>query len=252
MSLIPLERVLAKLDEQLDKNEKLAAENHLKYWLSEAKEENDQSGVFALLNEFVGFYRKENRQEDSLSRAEELLRLTEQMDLSDTVGGATAFLNCATAYKAFSRPEDALPLYEKAKAIYERELPENDPRLGALYNNMALALTDVGRFEEAEELYQNALSVMESVPGGCPEQAVTELNLAELYERRYGPVDGEKQIFEALDRACLLLSDRRNRQDGNYAFVLEKCVPTLRHFGYFADAETFAHTAENIRRELKG
>ena len=74
------------------------------------------------------------------------------LGIEENVGAATTYLNSATVFKAFGNPEQALPLYEKAKTIYERDLEPNDERLGGLYNNMGLALVDLKRFKEAEEL----------------------------------------------------------------------------------------------------
>ena len=76
--------------------------------------------------------------------------------------------------------EKGVPLFEKAKEIYEKDLKENDARLGGLYNNMGLALLDLKRYEEAVDCYKKALDIMSRVKSGNLERAITYLNIADV------------------------------------------------------------------------
>ncbi|MBQ7384455.1 MAG: tetratricopeptide repeat protein, partial [Clostridia bacterium] len=142
------------------------------------------------------------------------------------------FLNCATVYKAFDMAERSLPLFERAREIYERELEGNDSRIAGLYNNMALTLVDLGRFSEADELYKNAISIMEKAERGGLEVAITYLNMASAAEAERGMLEAEALISEYLERAEALLEAHPTR-DGYYAFVCEKCASVFGYYGHF-------------------
>ena len=246
---IEIGRVLDRLDSYLKQEQYQAAERHLRYWLDEANALGDTRGAFAVLNEMVGFYRKQVMEKEGLAACHSLMELIGKMGIADTAGAATAYLNIATAYKSFERTEDALPLYEKARAIYERDLDASDSRLAGLYNNMALAFCERERFAEAMSLYEKALQILEKHPGSEPEQAVTYLNLADLYQARLGSEAAEDRVEEALQHAKDLLDAawEGGAGDGNYAFVASKCAPAFSHYGHFVYASTLARREQTIR-----
>ena len=246
---VEIGRVLEKLDSYLKKEQYLAAERHLKYWLDEADALGDPRGAFAILNEMVGFYRKQAMEPEGLAVCKRLTDLITQMGIEDSPGAATAYLNIATAYKSYGKTQDALPLYERAREIYERDLDETDVRLAGLYNNMALALGESLQYDEASTLYEQALSILSQSRGSEPEQAVTYLNLADLYVQKLGSEAAESKVEEALKRAedLLYLAWNSGQRDGNYAFVASKCAPVFSHYGHFVYASTLQEREQNIR-----
>ena len=246
---IPVGRVIEKLDEYLGRNDYASAERHLKYWLAEAAAGNDPRGRLSVLNELIGLYRKLGRREDGLKTVGEALELLSALGLRASASGGTTLINAATALKAFEQPEEAVTLYEEARAVYEAQLPPDDERLGGLYNNMALALTDLERYAEAEELYARALSVMEKQPYGEAEQAITYLNLADLIAARDGTEAGEARINGYLERAETLLDSGRLPQNGYYAFVCEKCAPVFGYYGWFLTEQKLSARAGKIYEE---
>lgn len=249
MARIPISRVIEKLDNYLNlDNDYAAGERHLKYWLEEAKSCGDDSGAFTVLNEMIGLYRKGGKKEEALEACSGVLEMVERLGIADDAGGATAFLNTATARKAFGDPEGAAALYERARTIYERDLDKDDPRLAGLYNNYALALTDLGRFEEAETLFFSALAVLEQKAGSEPDRAVTYLNLAENMERKLGFAAAEEKILTWMDAAWELLNRDTVPRNGYYAFVAEKCAPLFRHYEYYLAANELEARAARIRR----
>ena len=230
---IPTERILKKLDEYLSKDDYTSAERHLLYWLDEAKNGRDFSGNLLINNELMGLYRKLGQKENAIVCAEKALEITEIINISDNVGAATTYLNAATVYKAFGIPEKSMPLFEKARCIYDANLQKHDERLGGLYNNMALALVDLKKFSKANELYRKALEVMQKVPNGKPEQAITYLNMANAAEAESGLEKAEDVITECLKKAMELLDGSISETDGNYAFVCQKCSSVFGYYGYF-------------------
>ncbi len=226
-------RILEKLDGYLGKDNYSDAESHLLYWLSEAEASNNSRGMLLMRNELMGLYRKLGQKENALACANAALDIIDRERLASNIGAATTYLNCATVYKAFGMAEKAVPLFEKAKMIYEANLTKNDERLGGLYNNMALALVDLKEFSRANELYKKALDIMKNVDGGEPESAVTYLNMATAAEAEHGLENAESVISEYLEKAIELLDSCISETDGNYAFVCDKCASVFGYYGYF-------------------
>ena len=243
---LPLDEIVKKLDEFFGRNDVSGAEEHLIYWLKEADTVGDNAAELFLNNELMGFYRKAADREKAYSFAEAALKLIDKMGIEDNVGAATTYLNAATVYKAFSEPSKALPLYNKARTIYEKRLFSYDARLAGLYNNTALALVDLGRFSEANELYQKALAVLEQNEGSEPEQAVTQLNIASAVEAERGLEEGDGEIANRVALAWELLESCAEQTDGNYAFVCEKCASVFGYYGYFEYESVLTERARRI------
>ena len=243
---IPVTRVFDKFDRLMAQKDFAAAEQHLLYWLREAGAQNDRRIKLSILNELVGFYRKTDSRENGLPVIETALELAGEPELAGSVTRATTLINAATAYKAFGDAGAALPLYEQAREIYELQLSPEDGRLGALYNNMALTVMETGRFREAEELFRKALEVMEKVPHGEANMAITLCNLADLTAAETGTEDGEQRIGEVLDRAYILLDTPDLPRDSYYAFVCEKCAPTFGYYGFFMAKQELLRRSEEI------
>lgn len=239
------DRILAKLDEHLHKNDYLSAERHLRYWLDEARNTADAPKELLVTNELMGLYRKLGKRDEALACVANAMRLIEEQGIGEQIGAATSYLNAATVYKAFGMASDSLPIFERARTIYETCLAPNDSRLGGLYNNMALTLVDLGRFGEANELYRRAIDVMQQVEGGSLEVAITYLNMASAAEAELGLLDADEQIGELLQQAENLLEAHENR-DGYYAFVCEKCATVFGYYGRFLYENQLKERARRI------
>ncbi len=243
---VPQQRIIAKMDEYMAHRDYAGAERHLLYWLEEAKLGNDLRGQLMLRNELAGHYRKVRDKEKAVENAERALELLDALDFKGTISAGTTYVNAATVLNAFGDNERSFELFKKAEAVYE-SIPKTDKSLlGGLYNNMALTLTSLGRYEEASDLFEKALVTMKTVPGGRLEQAITWLNMADMYEKMKGAENAEKEIYACLDKAEELLADSDGADLGYYAFVLEKCAPTFSYYGYFMAAETLKKKAEEL------
>ena len=223
---INVERMIARLDEAFEKNDLDEAERVLDFWHSEATSLADTRGELAVVSEELGLYRKKSNREKALAAVSRALALIDALENEKTLSAATVLLNAATTMKAFGLAEEALPLYERAYAVYASALDENDARLAGYYNNYALALADLGRKEEAEKTFFAALSIMEKEEKGLLEAAVTYLNLAHLYE-----LWQDEKIYPALIAAYKLLLSPKIERNGYFVFTLGKCIPSFRHFG---------------------
>ena len=241
---ISISRILERLDGHLGRNDYAAAERHLLYWLSESRGACDGRTELLIHNELMGLYRKLGREEDALECARVALSKIDELGVSEQVGSATSYLNAATVYKAFGRAADAMPLFERARSIYERDLDGDDSRLGGLYNNMALALVDLCRFDEANELYSRAVSVMKRTDGEL-EVAITYLNMASAAEAECGIVDADERIQRYLDDAEAII-EACSKRDGYYAFVCEKCASVFGYYGRFFYEKELKERARRI------
>ncbi len=230
---ININTLIAELDHLLSKNNYNGARDFLEKWVEISQKQNDSKALFSLCNECIGLYRKIGEKESCYKYCEKALNLLKVLNIENTVTGATAYTNCATAYKAFGESEKSIAFFEKAVALYEALLPENDPKLAGLYNNFALSLVDLKNFEKALQLYEKAIEVLNHNPQFNLEQAVSYLNMANLYEAKNGLENACEEIDVLLDKAQIVLDEKYSETDGNYAFVCEKCAPTFGYYGRF-------------------
>lgn len=264
---IDIQRVIEKLDEYLNKNDYDAALRHLKFWKGEAESAGDLRGKLTVVNEMIGLSRKTDKKEEGLFAINEALSLLEKLNIEKTVTAGTTYINVATAYKAFGIVDKALPFYEKAREIYENELPDDDMRCAALYNNTAITLMELNRFNEAADHFEKALSVLAKNNGSELEEAATYCNLADLAyaracqeEKSVCKFNEPETISEDLDieikgylrKAENLFDADGLVRDGYYAFYCEKCAPTFGYFGLQKTEKKLLARAEAIREKIAG
>lgn len=237
---VPINNIIIKIDELLNREEYAEVERILNYWLSEAVSLNDKRGELSILNELMGLYRKLGIKDNALDSSEKALKLIDELGIGELVSTATILINAATVFKAFDLADKALPLFRKAELIYSKEINPSDPLFGSLYNNFGLALADCGKIEEAEEKYNKAIKVMGTDPARYIECAITYLNLADLF------FDDDDKASAYCEKAIEYLTDKRVPEDTYTAFVFKKCVPALKSHGYFLTAKQLEEKAECI------
>ena len=243
---VPQQRIVEKLDEHMAARDYVGAERLLLYWLEEARLGNDLRGQLMLHGELAGHYRKTGEGQKAVEHAEAALDLVDRLGFDGTISSGTTYVNAATVYSAFGHADRAVRLFERARTVYEANPSTDASLLGGLYNNMAQALSSLGRHDEALVLYGKALDTMASVPGGALEQAITKLNIADLLEARDGMEAAENRIFDLLDSAFELLVSCEDAEDGYRAFVYEKCAPSFSYYGYFAAASQLRQMAGEL------
>lgn len=224
-----MQRIIEKLDEYLNKNDMAGAERHLLYWLAE---KGDTPAALPLLNELMGIYRKTGREKEAKDTLARALGMIDAHNLGGSVTAATTHLNAATVLSAFGSQAEAIPHFEVAKRIYDDALPEDDPRRAGLYNNMATALADTQRYQDAYTLYHRAIALLQARGDGALNIAITYLNIANAKEKELGALAAEEEIHTLLENARHLL-DEATVRDGYYAFVAEKCASVFGYFGWF-------------------
>ena len=243
---VPQDRIIAKMNDYMSHRDYAGAERHLLYWLNEAKLGCDKRGELMIRNELVGHYRKTGNREGAFDNAEKALALLSELGFESSRSAGITYINIATAYNAFGENEKSLEVFKKAEAAFKALKSSEPDLLGGLYNNMALTLTALSRYDEALGYYENALTCMEKVKGGELERAITYLNMADLFEASLGSEAAESKISDLLDKAYDLLNAPGLQKNGYYAFVCEKCAPSFSYYGYFAAAEELNRKAKEI------
>ena len=221
---VPVGRIVEKLDEYLSHDDWAGAGRHLAYWLAEAKAGGDRRGELSIRNEMMGYFRKSGKEAEARASMAEALRLLDELGMRGNIIAGTTWVNAATVCKTFGHADEALPYFELARALYEKELPESDGRLGG------------------ESYYRKALETMKMVPGSELEQAVTWLNLADLVHEQ----DEDADINGMLETAEALLKTESLPRNGYYAYVCRTCAPGFDYYGWFMTAKELREAAEKI------
>ena len=237
---IDVGRVIDKLESYFSKNDMAAAGELLRFWRGEAVALGDLRGELSICSEQMGYYRKTLEREPAMEACARGLALIDELNIADQPAAATIFLNAATTQKAFGDAEGALPLYEKAKAVFEKHLAPDDTRFAGFWNNYALALADLGRYQEAERAYLRAIAILQEKDDGGLDSAISFVNLAEVYSA----CGREEEAVACMDSAWELLTDPDVEESGYTAFVRSKCAPAFTDFGFASKGKELREKAE--------
>ena len=210
------------------------AQSYLELWRSRAVEAGDWRAELSLISELLGQYRRSMDAQKGLAAVDDALQLVKEHGLGRTVSGATVLLNAATTLGCFGEHEDALPIFRHVSRVYSENLDPTDYRFAGLSNNMAQSFAALGDVPSAEGMFEAAISIMEKLPGGGNEIAVTLCSMAEMYDR-YDPEDA--RIAPCLERAWEALNDPALPRDGYHAFMISKCAPVFDRLGFFLYAK---------------
>jgi len=173
-----IQTILAQYDSMFGKSSLIEIECFLCENIRQAREMSEDAVLFTLLNEMIGLCRDTTQKEKALSYCEELLVLLEKMQLEGSVEYATALLNIANAYRAFSLLKESDELFAKVEEIYRKHLPPGDFGYANLYNNWALTYQESEKYEEAARVLKLALEIVDSYEDAVVPQATTRTNLA--------------------------------------------------------------------------
>lgn len=180
------------------KNEQVS--DYLRKNLAEAEADSDDQAVITILNEMVGYYRITSNHAESLKAAERALNLMRRLGYEDTIHYGTTLLNAATAYRVAGDKKKALQLFNSALVIYLRELPAEDERLAALYNNLSSIHQDAKEYEKAAEYLEKSAAILSKIKGAEIDAATVYTNLA-LAMIELGR---EREAMETLQKAVNL------------------------------------------------
>ena len=241
---IDVQRFLFKLDECFDRNDMRAARECITFWENEARELGDDRGLLTILNEAVGFYRRSQRKGKAIKAMEESLELVEKLGLSETLSGATIYINAATTLSFFKREEEALELYDKAAECYISSAKTDTYEYAALLNNKAATLNELKRYDEAEADWRKAVDILNKEGKHDGEIAISLVMLAHLTFDRDD--NAYEEVEALLDEAWEYINSTRQVRDGNYAYILRKCAPSFDYFQRPIEAQALRDVAQEI------
>ena len=243
MAVSPAPDFIKKLDSFFAREDVGGASAYLEELYRRFSSNGESGNLLTVLDEIIGLCRQTGEESRALSAIEEAKELVEKLGLENSVTAGTVCLNCATTLKCFGKSAQAMPFYEKTGVIYDRFLDENDPLKAGLYNNMALALADIGKTDQAEEYFRKAIAVTLTDKRNALETAVSYVNLAHLLFDK-NPID--KEIDTLLDSAYEILLTPDYFNYDKYAFTCRKCAPSFGYFGRFLQEKKLNERADEV------
>lgn len=144
------------------------------------------------LDGWLSLLLRQGRVAEALQPAEEALSIVLKTDGDRGLNAALAYSNVAEAHRMAGRPERALPLYRKSRALYESILGPAHPRVAGILSQEGLILMAEGKLALAEKNMKEAQMTMEkSCPACVFERMVVEINLGVLRmkQRKYAEAD---------------------------------------------------------------
>jgi tetratricopeptide (TPR) repeat protein len=164
-----------------------------KYFPEDAQTARSLGGMACIL------YR-EKRPKEALPLAEEALRIALKATGDDSLDAALAYANVAEAQRLNEHPERALPLYRKSRAIYERVLGPDHPRVGTVMAQEGLMALNDGQVATADKTLTRAVTIIEKACPRCTYEhwiAVSNLALVRVRQGRFEQAD--RLFTEVLD-----------------------------------------------------
>jgi tetratricopeptide (TPR) repeat protein len=134
----------------------------------------------------------EGKLEEALPLAEEALAVVLKTAGETSLDAALAYANVAEIHREAHRPDRALPLYRKSRALYAQLLSPQHPRVASVLSQEALILMAEGKVSLAERDMKRCLEMLEaSCPNCVFEKWVAETNfgLLRMRQGKYAQAD---------------------------------------------------------------
>ncbi|MEO8372722.1 MAG: tetratricopeptide repeat protein [Candidatus Solibacter sp.] len=187
---------------------------------------------------------KENRPAEALPLAEEALTLAIKSTGEDSVDTALAYTSVAEAHRYLGASDRALPLYRKARMLYEKTLGTEHPRVATILSQEGLILMNDGKLNMAEKAMLQCLNALrKSCPACGVEIALAEHNLGllRLKQKRYAEAN------EALTAAVELREKFAVQPGPELADALQSLAFAREKLKLFDDAARLNSRAQVIR-----
>ena len=182
--------------------------------------------------------------QEALPLADEALGIAIERTGENSLDAALAYSSVAEAHRVMNAGERALPLYRKARALYEKALGPDHPRVAALLSQEGLILMHDGKLALADQSMTQAVkSLKKRCPGCLPELAIAQSNLGllRLRQKRYRDAD------EAFSAAVELREKFDARTGPELADVLQSLAVVREKEHLPDDAARLNSRAQTIR-----
>ena len=133
-----IQETLSRLDTLLHQCKLDEAEVCLTQAIAQAQAEQDMESEKLLRNEQIGFYRDCGKFPQALGTAAKARALFENAGDTHSISYATTLLNCANAYRAAGKYQDAFAAFETVQQLYDALLPPTDGRVASLWKCLFL------------------------------------------------------------------------------------------------------------------
>jgi len=138
---------------------------------------------------------REQHLAEAQSLADESLRLAIRVSGEDSMDAALAYGAAAEVHRTAGRDDRALPLYHRARAIYERLLGPQDTRVAAVLAQEALILIHDKKFALADQELRRSIDILDR---SCPACSVERWNAESalgLLRTRQGKYEEADRLF---------------------------------------------------------
>ena len=159
-----IQETLSRLDTLLHQCKLDEAEVCLTQAIAQAQAEQDMESEKLLRNEQIGFYRDCGKFPQALGTAAKARALFENAGDTHSISYATTLLNCANAYRAAGKYQDAFAAFETVQQLYDALLPPTAGRVASLWNNLALLCQETEQWERACSCLRRALELVQNDP----------------------------------------------------------------------------------------
>jgi tetratricopeptide (TPR) repeat protein len=139
-----------------------------------------------------------NRTDEALPLAEEALSVTLKAEPVEGFEAAIMYQNVGLIHRMAHRPERALPLLRKARAIMERLGRTSEPRYASILSEEGLAWMDDGNSALAERELKRALEMLSRSRGAAFELATAQHNLSQFYVKQRKYKEAEELLTKAM------------------------------------------------------
>lgn len=128
---------------------------------------------------------------------------------AENLGTAKALNLLGRLYIEWGKLPEASSLLRKARAIAEKGLPEDDPKLIAFFDSEAFFLFQTGKFAAAEKKWMTALKIAEHTYGdNLKEYTGLLLHLGQMYS-----LTGDYPSAETMFQRCLAAGEKSSGSD---------------------------------------
>jgi len=176
---------------------------------------------------------------EALPMVEEALEIARKSSGDGSVEAAQMYANVAEVHRVAGRLDRALPLYRKARFIYETALGKADTRVASILSQEGLILISDGKLTLAGQALERAVDILgQSCPSCVPEMSIAENNLGvlRLKQKRYAEADRLLTHVLALQEKYLTKPGR-------------EMADTLQNLSVVREKEQFHEDAVRLRNQ---
>jgi len=190
------------------------------------------------LGGLASLHMRQGHVEKAMRFAEEALQASTKTEGEDSLEAALAYANLGEGHRVSGRPERALPLFRKARAIYSSRLGPEHPRVASVLMQEGVLFLADGKLGLAEQSLTQALAIVDKSCPLCAFERIAAENDLALLRIRQGKYDAADQ----------LLSDVLAMQDKSHALPGQEIAVTLQSLAVVRQKERRYEDAERLKQ----